>query len=213
MPLTGPPFLSLAEFAAVERWVANGLPSGQAAGAPPARQQLPRPGPGDPITLAHVAPIFLKRCAKCHKYDGTMGAPPEGLRLDSYANIMRGGERIAVLPGNAGLSELVRRIAGTARPRTPFDGPPWLNAEDIELLRRWVVQSAANVAGERAPIPAGRPVRLRGILTGHWALDGAPFIVDGGTRLRKPPAAGEAAELRGVVTPDGSVRATRLRRR
>ena len=114
------------------------------------------------------------------------------------------------MPASASSFAGSRARRGRARRSTDR---PWLNAEDIELLRRWVVQSAANVAGERAPIPAGRPVRLRGILTGHWALDGAPFIVDGGTRLRKPPAAGEAAELRGVVTPDGSVRATRLRRR
>ena len=48
-------------------------------------------------TFAHIAPILLKRCVKCHKKNGLMGRPPEGLRLDSYAHVIAGGDRLAVI--------------------------------------------------------------------------------------------------------------------
>ena len=72
--------------------------------------------------------------------------PPEGLRLDTYANIIRGGERLAVLPRNPGLSELVRRIEGKARPRIHAEVPltEWRRA--LEMMRgREVVGKVAIV--------------------------------------------------------------------
>lgn len=213
MPLTGPPFLDEAEIAMVERWVAAGMPAGDTAAAPEPKPARTRPGPGEPVDFADVEPVFLKRCAECHKDGGKMGPPPEGLRLDTYAGIVGGGDRLVVLPGAPGLSELVRRIEGKARPRMPFDGPPWLPEEDISLIRRWIERGAADADGVRAPVPEGRRVRFRGTLTGRWAIDGAPFVVDAGTRIDDRPAPGDRVEVRGTVTAEGTVRATRLRRR
>ena len=189
-----------------------GMPAGDAADTRPEAEPT-RPGPGDPVTFSHVEPIFLQRCAKCHKDDGVMGGPPEGLRLDTYAHVIEGGERLVVLPGSPGLSEVVRRIEGTAEPRMPFDGPPWLDEQDIRLIRQWIEQGAPDAEGDPAPVPVGREVRYRGRLTGEWEIDGASFIVDGGTRVDDRPRVGQHAEVRGVVTSDGSVRATRLRSR
>ena len=95
----------------------------------------------------------------------------------------------------------------------PFDGPPWLSDDDIRLISQWVAQGAVNAEGAPAVLPVGARVRFRGTLTGQWAIDGAPFTVDVGTRIQKRPSVGSAAEVRGVVTPNGGVRATRLRRR
>lgn len=228
MPLTGPPFLDEGQIAMVERWIEAGMPAGDAAEAGPATDAgMPageaaatgaepepmRPGPGAPVTFAHVEPIFLQRCAKCHKSEGIMGAPPEGLRLDTYANIIESGERLALVPGKPELSEIVRRIEGTAEPRMPFDGPPWLEEQDIRLIRQWIEQGAPNAEGNPAPVPIGREVRYRGRLTGEREIDGAGFIVDGGTRIDDRPRVGDEAEVRGVISADGSVRATRLRSR
>jgi mono/diheme cytochrome c family protein len=41
------------------------------------------PAPGEAVTYRYVAPVFLKRCVKCHTNNGQMGPPPEGLRLAS----------------------------------------------------------------------------------------------------------------------------------
>lgn len=213
MPLTGPPFLSDGEIAILEQWVSAGLPAGGAAAAAAEPRQPPRPGPGDIATFEYVESIFLKHCAKCHKDNGKMGPPPERLRLDSYANIVAGGERLALLPGNPGFSEIIRRVEGKAQPRMPFDGPPWLDEEDIGLLRQWIAQGARDADGKPAPVPVGREVRFRGRMTGMWSIDGVPFLVDERTRIDKSPRIGDQVEVRGIIDLSGQVRAYRLRRR
>jgi mono/diheme cytochrome c family protein len=212
MPLTGPPYLSDQQIALLTDWVAAGAAPGEAPVQPAAPAARP-PGPGEPVTFAHVAPILLQRCVKCHTDGGLMGNPPEGLRLKTWELATTGGERAVVIPGNPGASELVRRVRGQALPRMPFDGPPYLDDEQIRLIGEWVAQGARDAQGRPAPVPSGAQVRLHGILTGQWELDGMPFTVDGGTRLDKGPGAGDYVELRGVVLPDGGIRATRLRPR
>lgn len=210
MPLDGPPFLSEAEIALVEAWVLAGLPEGVPGAVAEAPERV-RPAPGEPVTYADIEPILLKACIKCHSANSKLAAPPEGLRLDSLEHVLAGGERLAVLPGNPEMSELWRRVEGLASPRMPFDGPPWLAEEDIRLIRDWIAQGAPDAEGNRAPLPTGAEVRLRGFLTTPDAIDGARFLLDGGTRIDDTPGIGEAAEMRGTVLPDGSVRADRLR--
>ena len=211
MPLDGPPFLDPDQIAMVEAWVMAGLPAGTVASTPaPARL---RPAPGEPVLWPDVEPIFLKSCIKCHSDNSKLGAPPEGLRLDSLANVLKGGDRLAVLPGNPEMSELWRRIVGHASPRMPFDGPPWLPEDDIRLIRDWIAQGAPDADGTAAPIPVGARVRLRGVLTGEAEIDGAAFVIDGDTRVDDRPRLGDQAEMRGVVQADGSVRAERFRDR
>lgn len=211
MPLDGPPFLDPAQIAMVEAWVMAGMPEGAAvvAAAPERR----RPAPGEPVLWPDVEPIFLKACVKCHSDNSKLGAPPEGLRLDSLEAVLAGGDRLAVLPGDPEMSEIWRRVTGLASPRMPFDGPPWLPDEDIRLIHDWIAQGAPDAGGVPAPVPVGAGVRLRGVLTGAAEIDGAGFVVDGTTRLDDVPDIGGQAEMRGVVQPDGSVRAERLRDR
>jgi uncharacterized membrane protein len=102
MPLVGMP-LTEAKIALVEEWIANGMPAG--AERPEIAPEMR--GPGEPVTFAHVERIFLQRCASCHSDNGLLGAPPEGLRLDIYDNIIGGGGRLAC------------SVGGRARPR------PW----------------------------------------------------------------------------------------
>jgi len=211
MPLTGPPFLDEKEIVLVERWIAAGAPTGTAAAVaspPPAK-----PGPGERVTYAHVAPILLSRCVKCHTDNGLMGPAPEGYRLRTLAETLAVGERVRVVPGNPLASELVRRLRGLSTPRMPFDGPPYLAEADINLIERWIADGARDAEGRAASVPAGAAVRYRGRLTGEREIDGLPFRVDAATRMDRAPRIGGGAELRGVVEPDGSIRATRLRRR
>ena len=213
MPLDGPPFLSEAEIQLIVDWIAGGVKDGEPETDATELLVRSRPEPGDIVLFSDVEPIFLKNCIECHSDNSKMAALPEGLRLDSLEHILAGGDRIVALPGDPAMSELWRRVVGFGTPRMPFDGPPWLSDDDIWLVEEWIRQGAKDNEGHPAPIPAGGRVRLRGILTVPNAIDGATFERTSGTRVDKSPKEGAPAEMRGVVNPDGSVTATRLRRR
>lgn len=215
MPLDGPPFLDDDVIAMVGAWIKAGAPGpapGVSAAAPP-----PEP-PADPradgrIVYAEVAKIFGQHCVKCHSDNSKMGAPPEGLKLGSLADILGSGERAVLIPGNAQASEIIRRVEGLAQPRMPFDGPPWLSAGEIALLRDWIDGGALDDAGNPSPIPVGRKLRLRGVLTAPDAVDGATFHGPAGLRTDQDPNVGRRVELRGRVGADGGIVAERLRGR
>jgi mono/diheme cytochrome c family protein len=158
MPLTGPPWLSDAEIATIEEWIAAGAPAGEPAAAAPPRIRRAE----DPITYADVAPILVGRCVKCHGPNSIIKRVPEGYRLDTLQQTLDASDRARVVPGNPSASELVRRIRGESRPRMPFDGPPYLRDDEIRLIEQWIAQGARDAEGRSAPIPAGARVRFRG---------------------------------------------------
>jgi hypothetical protein len=212
MPMTGPPFLSEPEIKLFERWVAGGLKAGRASAAVPAPKPA-RPAAGEPVSYAHVAPIFATRCAKCHADNGQMGSPPEGYRLTSHAATLASADRARVVPGQPQASELWRRIRGQALPRMPFDGPPYLSDDEMLLIEQWIKQGASNSAGERASLPVGAGLRLHGQLTQFWVLDGLLLTMNDGARVKKAPRPGDYVEVRGRVGADGSVIVERIRPR
>jgi mono/diheme cytochrome c family protein len=212
MPMTGPPFLDAAEIALFEQWIAAGMPPGEGADAP--ADAAPPAAPGDgPVTWDQVAPIFATRCARCHTDDGLMGGPPEGYRLTSWAAAVAAGDRARVVPGHPAASELLRRIRGQARPRMPFDGPPYLSGSEIELIARWIAEGARNSLGGAAPVPAGAKVRLHGTLEAGGRLDGLELAITPDTRIDDGPRAGDYVQVRGRLAPDGRVVVERLRER
>ena len=212
MPLTGPPFLSDSEIATIERWVAGGLPQGSSA-APALPPGLPRPAPGEATTYRHVAPIFARRCAKCHSDNSIMGAPPEGYRLTSHADTVSPRDRVRVIPGHPAASELVRRIRGQSLPAMPFDGPPFLDEQEIRLIEDWIAGGARNTDGEKTQVPAGARVRLHGRLEAGGRLDGIQLLIGPSTRIDKNPRPGDYVQVRGRIDPSGNIQVERLRRR
>lgn len=214
MPMTGPPFLSESEIGLFERWVVAGMPEGVAGAEPaPSAPVQGLPGPGEAVNYLHVAPILAQRCAKCHTEQGLMGPAPEGYLLTSYPATLAPADRVRVVPGNPAASELVRRIRGQAHPMMPFDGPPFLSAEEIRLIEQWIAQGAPDAEGVPAAVPVGAKLRLHGTLGERWSLDGLPLQVDGGTRLDKAPGVGDYVEVRGRLDASGGIRVDRLRRR
>ncbi|MEE8431087.1 MAG: c-type cytochrome domain-containing protein [Candidatus Desulfatibia sp.] len=214
MPMTGPPYLPDTQIAMFERWVVSGMPKGDVAQVKLSPESIsPLPLPGELVSYRHVAPIFAKRCAKCHTKKGLMGPAPEGYRLTSYKATLSISDRVRVVPGNAGASELVRRIRGQARPRMPFDGPPYLTDSEIRLIEDWVTQGARDFEGNPAAVPVGATVRLHGILGPRWQLDGLDLIISPGTRIDKSPTPGDYVEVRGRLGVGGEVKVERLRRR
>lgn len=212
MPLDGPPFLNEAEITMIADWIAAGA-KGPDKPEPAPVIPLSDPRADGQILYSEVAPFFGRSCIKCHSDNGILAAPPEGLLLDSYAAILAGGDRIAVIPGDAQASEIVRRIEGLASPRMPFDGPPWLDDDAIALIRDWVDGGALSDDGVPAPIPVGGRIRLRGVMTGPNEIDGADFVVTNQTRVDDRPSLGEQAEVRARITENGNLEAQRLRDR
>ncbi len=95
---------------------------------------------GTDVGFKDVAAIIQKyQCTVCH-----VGAKPrDGLRLDSYENIMKGSEDgPVVVPGAPEKSELVLRVNGAKEPRMPMTGPPWLNDQELKTLESWIKAGA-----------------------------------------------------------------------
>jgi uncharacterized membrane protein len=92
------------------------------------------------VNFKDVAAILERyHCTVCH-----VGAEPrDGLRLDSYDNIMKGSEDgPVVLPGAPEKSELLLRVKGAKEPRMPINGPPWLSDDEVKVLESWIKAGA-----------------------------------------------------------------------
>jgi mono/diheme cytochrome c family protein len=211
MPMTGPPFLTDDEVALFVQWIRDGMPD--AAVSEPAASTPPPATDAGPVRYDRVAPIFALRCAKCHTENGLMGGAPEGYRLSSYADTVSTADRVRVVPGSPAASELVRRIRGQALPRMPFDGPPFLDADEIALIEQWIADGAMDSTGSAAPIPVGSRVRLHGTLVSPGRLDELPLVITRATRLDKSPASGDYVEVRATLDADGRVVVDRMRPR
>jgi hypothetical protein len=216
MPLTGPPYLPDEEISLIERWIEGGLQPGRDVGtATPmtAKAAADTPDNDGPVLYQRVAVIFATRCTKCHAEKGIMGPAPEGYQLTSYAATVSAADRARVVPGNPLASELVRRIRGQARPRMPFDGPPYLTETEMLVIEKWVTDGARDSAGDQATLPVGKRVRLHGQLHDQWQLDGLPLTITATTRMDKKPRPGDYVRVRGTIQRDGTVVAERIRRR
>jgi len=95
----------------------------------------------------------------------------------------------------------------------PFDGPPYLDDDDIRLIEDWIAQGAANTDGKKAAIPAGARVRLHGRLSGRYQLDGLDLIIGSRTRIDKNPRPGDYVQVRGHLDQNGDIHVDRLRPR
>ena len=125
-----PPLLLLVLLAALALAGAAPVPArGAAASAPP---------PAQPPSYAHdIAPLFARWCVSCHGADEMQG----GLRLDTLAAIMRGGDAgPAVIPGDPEGSLLLAKVERRHRPSMPPRRR--LPASAVERLRAWIAAGA-----------------------------------------------------------------------
>src|SRR5690349_9767990 len=98
-----------------------------------------------PVDYAtRIAPLLTKYCAGCHN-----GKEHEGkLSLESFADLQKGGEHgVAVLPGQADSSRLIRVLTGAAEPKMPPEGEKAPTAEEIALLKAWINAGAKGPDG------------------------------------------------------------------
>jgi mono/diheme cytochrome c family protein len=97
-----------------------------------------------PVSYAEdVAPILQKHCAECH-VAGKEGTEATGLRVDSYAALMKGSQDGPVIkPGKARTSSLYILItAGDHLTVNMPRGREPLSAGEIETLRAWIDEGA-----------------------------------------------------------------------
>ncbi len=213
MPLTGPPFLSDEEIDLFVRWIAAGADADGAA-APVTDEPPPEPptAADGPVTFAQVGPILAQNCVRCHTASGIMGGPPEGYRLDTYAEALSVDDRARIVPGDPEASELVRRIRGQAQPRMPFDGPPYLDDAAIETIVAWIAAGAPDADGTPAAVPVGADVRLHGTWLADGTLDGLALDL-AGARVDDDARRGGYVEVRATLGADGRVLVERIRGR
>ncbi len=118
---------------------------------------------GEPDFQSQIQPILAEHCSQCH--GGDEATRESNLRLDTRQGALQGGDSSepAIVAGNAGASELVRRILSTdpdsVMPPPSIQKP--LSAEQIALLQSWIDAGAAYekhwafVAPERATTSIG----------------------------------------------------------
>ncbi|HEX7238187.1 MAG TPA: DUF1553 domain-containing protein [Gammaproteobacteria bacterium] len=111
----------------------------------------------------HVRPILSENCFKCHGPDPS--ARKAGLRLDqrdfAVAELPETPGKFAIVPGNAGRSELVRRIrAADVDERMPPESThKTLTAQQMAILEQWIENGAeyrphwAFIAPQRPAVP------------------------------------------------------------
>ena len=123
----------------------------------PVKEQLV----ADSFYALQIRPILDANCYSCHSQTKVKG----GLRLDSYARLMRGGRSGAVIvPGRPDQSSLFKRITLPPDDKKfmPSDGKPPLKPEQIAWIKAWIAAGASDAATTVAGVTLRRkPVSLR----------------------------------------------------
>jgi uncharacterized membrane protein len=108
-----------------------------------AKPAPPAPSVGAPSVYgSRISPILTRSCVSCHNPNKIKG----GLRLDTYAQLMQGGDDGPVIePWLPQESDLIRRI--TLPPddddHMPSNGKNPLSAAEIKLIEQWIADGAS----------------------------------------------------------------------
>ena len=98
-----------------------------------------------------VAPLLIDNCKGCHLESmRTRG----GLRMDTFAQLLRGGDSGSIIQsGNGAASLLIKKLKGTEGQRMPAGGRPPLSNESIRLISTWIDEGATlDGASETQPL-------------------------------------------------------------
>jgi uncharacterized protein DUF1553/uncharacterized protein DUF1549/cytochrome c len=162
MPLNGEP-LSAKKTNLIRRWIDHGdfataIKEAASFNASNASVQSSKGGVSNsPLFGNKVRPILASRCYTCHGPE----TQQHGLRLDSLAAVLKGGDfGQIIVPGHSDQSRLMRRLTAGERPQMPYGGPP-LSSEEIGVIRQWI---DAGAPGPDSSTPSA-PSRPRM----HWA--------------------------------------------
>ncbi len=139
-----------------------------------------------------IRPLFAEHCARCH--GGEAKAPKGGLRLDSRAALLKGGESgPALVPGKPDESLLIKAVR-YADPDLRMPPKGKLPAAAVADLARWVALGAPMPKDRVAQGPAGIDFTTA---RRHWAYQ----------PLRKPPLPAVRQRVWAVTPLDYFIRA------
>ena len=133
-----------------------------------------------PAFAALIQPLFTEKCAACHGPEKAKG----GLRLDAYAEAIRGGDSgVAIAPGKSADSLVIKRLltAEEDENHMPPDGKPQVSAEELALLRWWIDAGAsadAKVADLHPPADVMRIVSRPKASAAGVEKASAPAVAD-----------------------------------
>ena len=139
----------------------------------------------------HVRPILSENCFKCHGPDPA--ARKAGLRLDvgdlAVQELPEDKGKFAIVPGDTGRSELVRRITSTdVDERMPPESThKQLTARQIAILRQWI-ENGARYRPHWAFIPPARPAAPQTSLDARAANNIDRFVYQRLEREKLEPA-------------------------
>jgi uncharacterized membrane protein len=105
----------------------------------------------DSFYVKHIHPVLDTNCVACHGEGKSNG----GLRLDTYASLMRGGdEGPSVIAGQPDRSPMLQRVTLPTGHKKfmPAEGKPPLQPQQIAWIRAWIQQGASPTASSLAGI-------------------------------------------------------------
>ncbi|MFQ5732284.1 MAG: PSD1 and planctomycete cytochrome C domain-containing protein [Planctomycetaceae bacterium] len=110
--------------------------------------------------LKQIKPLFNKHCVQCH------GAKKQqsGLRMDTAAAAIKGGDRGPVIvPGKGKESLIIEALEGRGEnvEQMPADNPQ-LSAKQIALIRRWIDEGAKHPKNEKPGVAPATSL--------HWSF-------------------------------------------
>lgn len=112
-----------------------------------------------------VAPLLVGSCIGCH-IDAMQNRG--GLRMDTFAQLLRGGDSgPMIVPGKGAESLLVKKLRGMVGDRMPAGGRSPLTEESVQLISTWI-DEGATLDG----VSPTQPVRVMSQLA--WAATAAP---------------------------------------
>lgn len=115
-----------------------------------------------------VMPVLEKKCMTCHSNNVTKG----GLNMEDLNEFLKGGKNGKVIEGNAGASELFKRV--TLDPDSRKYMPPkgtGLSYGEIKLLEWWLDGGAPT---EKSVASVETPAHIQEILLSRHQLDTKP---------------------------------------
>ena len=97
-----------------------------------------------------VKPILNKNCISCHGGVRQKSGFSLLFREEALAKTKSG--KYAIIPGDPGHSEMIRRITNNdPEERMPYKHEP-LAKSDIDILRRWIKEGAVSCFQRRSPV-------------------------------------------------------------
>jgi mono/diheme cytochrome c family protein len=153
------------ELATLKAWIQTGAKfDGPEPDAPIDGKSMPVPTTNNPRPMVRkatgnetvsfsrdVAPLLIDNCKGCHLQAMTTRG---GLKMDTFAQLLRGGDSGSVIETGSGeASLLIKKLTGTEGQRMPAGGRPPLSDESISLISTWIDEGATlDGASESQPL-------------------------------------------------------------